>query len=242
MMESIATYDRSASDLQDIASFWTEVDELLSLPVEAKTDGSNGSSNSRKRSTPTTASTLESRLEAFYALCDDCYDMHIEQGGISEEVLTRLLNSPLVRSVSQMEVANVLITLVTRAKSLPTLHLLLGTILLLGQHHPDVYKSTVAVSQLIPRLVHHFWAARYAEEALMREATSKGINNGRESDTNLDWNIKHIRVVSTGDAHKEKQQLRDRRIQCKIRDEAIVLLYEICRAQRMALKDMRECR
>ena len=55
------------------------------------------------------------------------------------------------------------------------------------------------------------------------------------------WNIKHVRAVSMGDSKKQREQARDRRLQCKLRDESVTLLYEVCRAQRLDQKDMREC-
>lgn len=154
-------------------------------------------------------------------------------------MLTRLIDSPLFTHASNSDISNVLITLVTSAKSLPTLHLLFDTLLHLGSKNSEVYRSRLAVTQLIPRLVHHFWAARYAEEYLVREVGSKQ-GNGEEGGHSLDWNIKHVRNVSMGDAKKQKEQARDRKLQCKLRDESIVLLYEVCRAQRLELSDMRK--
>jgi hypothetical protein len=109
----------------------------------------------------------------------------------------------------------------------------------LGTRHPEVYQSKLAVTQLIPRLVHHFWAARYAEEYLEREAGRKD-GNGEAGGYNHDWNIKHVRNISMGNAKKQREQARDRKLQSKLRDESVILLYEVCRAQRLELADLSE--
>jgi hypothetical protein len=166
-------------------------------------------------------------------------DMYLDQSENCDEVLSRLLESPLFTQASNVDISNVLITLVTSAKKLTMLHLIFDTLLRLGSQDAEVYRSRLAVTQLIPRLVHHFWAARYAEEYIVR-VVGKKEKNGEEADHSLDWNLKQIRNVSNG--IKEKQQARDRILQCKLRDESVVLLYEVCRAQRLELSDMRECK
>ena len=241
-MDAFATYDKAASDLDNFDSFWAEVDDILSAPDDVGGGIGQGSSSNGATGAARAASLVRPRLTSFFALCDACYDIHLEQASVLDEVLTKLLDSPLLHSTPAMDVANSLISLVSQAKSLPSLHLLFDTILLLGHRHSEIFKSTLAVTQLIPRLVHHFWAARYAEEYLNRESssTTERGGNGAEGGTQLDWNIRHIRNVSMGDVKKQREEARDRRLQCRLRDESVILLYEVCRAQRMELKDMRK--
>jgi hypothetical protein len=143
-----------------------------------------------------------------------------------------------------MDIAEVLIKLVVAATSLPALHLLFQALLLVGKHQPEMYRSTMVATQLIPRLVHHIWAARYAEEHLVKdlaESLKGGEGNGEAEGWIEDWNVKYVRAKSMGDADKAIEEARNRILQCRLREESVVLLYQVCRAQRLELKDMREC-
>lgn len=107
-----------------------------------------------------------------------------------------------------------------------------------------MYRSTMVATQLIPRLVHHIWAARYAEEYLIKDLGGNlegGEGNGEVEGWSQDWNVKYVRAKSMGDPDKEIQEARNRILQCRLREESVVLLYQVCRAQRLEFKDMREC-
>lgn len=136
---------------------------------------------------------------------------------------------------------DVLVKLIIEARSLPTLHLLFDTILLLGRKRSDLYRSKLIATQLIPRLVHHIWAARYAEEFIIKDSGDRE-GNGQEGGWSLDWNVKYVRAKSMGDPDKQIEEARDRILQCRLREESVVLLYEVCRAQRLEGKEMREYR
>lgn len=132
-----------------------------------------------------------------------------------------------------------MIRLIIEARSLPALHLLFDTILLLGRDRPDLYRSKLVATQLIPRLVHHIWAARYAEEFIVKDSGNRG-GNGQEGGWSLDWNVKYVCAKSMGDPDKQIEEARDRLLQCRLREESVVLLYEVCRAQRLEANEMRE--
>lgn len=186
-------------------------------------------------------------------------DAHLEQAYNADYLLTRLVDSPFVaQAASQTACSAALVRLATTAKSLPSLYLIYDTLLKYGARHADAFRAESAAKQLIPRLVHHFWAARYAEEYIEREqraaaaSTSAPKDGGGEdaADTTLtssspsstmpnDWNIKHIRSTSQGYAKRELAEGRDRALQCKLRDRAVRLLYEICRSQKLEAGDLR---
>ncbi|UZJ54802.1 hypothetical protein CBS101457_004122 [Exobasidium rhododendri] len=232
-MDVFAADDKVSLDLEDPINFWREIDRLSD--VEALTDDQiEGSSHHGAHSgVAIDADHLHERMSSLLALCDEWYDIHIDHSTNRQEVLERITESPLFKNATNLEISDVLITQVTSVKTLPALHLLFEALLFLGSRHPEVYQSRLAITQLIPRLVHHFWAARYAEEYIEREAEGKGGGNAEADDVELDWNVRHIRNVSMGDTKKQKKQARDRRLQCKLRDESVILLYEVCRAQRL---------
>jgi hypothetical protein len=166
----------------------------------------------------------------------------LQQAATGEDAVHKLVESPLYTHSAIIDIANVLIKLVVAATSLPTLHLLFQALLLVGKDQPEMYRSTMVATQLIPRLVHHIWAARYAEEHLVKNIGGAlgGEGNGDVEGWSQDWNVKYVRAKSMGDPDKEIQEARNRILQCRLREESVVLLYQVCRAQRLELKDMRE--
>jgi Protein of unknown function (DUF2013) len=224
-MELIATYDASASELDDPQRFWEEVEDLLSTKNVEEQRGER---------------TLEARLTSFYALCDACYDTHLDHQQNSEYLLSRLVDSQLLTESPIDEVAAAITFLAVTAKSLPILLLTYDTLLKLSVRYSDLFKSSPEARQLIPRLVHHFWAARYAEEYNERNNATPAAKQEEDTDHPLsDWNIKHVRSISSGDTGRQMTEQRDRYIQIKLRERSVRLLYEICRSQRLGMADMK---
>lgn len=236
-MDAFATYDAAASQLDDPSKFWAEVDDILDPP-------------GRPHVEIVDATLLQARLTSLLALCDACFDTHLEQQYNSDYLLTRLFASPLATRASSQVLSDSLLYMATTARSLAVLLILYDGILRHGTTCPDVFRIPPQVHQLIPRLVHHFWAAHYTGP----EAVNRGVNASHARASSSSWN----NVESDGqEAHggeetgwagadftvsvksQQSRAHRDQLLQPRLRNKASRMLYEVCRVQRLDPVDLR---